>query len=154
MVDRQKLERATYNLLSNAMKFTPKGGFIHMELEAHGDLAVLKISDNGEGVPVDMLSTVYDRFRREPAVGDVRWGIGLGLPMVTRTATLHGGALLMKRREGGGTVVAMSIRQGGTVQKNLSTPMRLVDYTGEHDHGLVELADCLPWAVFEAGGIN
>lgn len=154
MVDRSKLERAAYNLLSNALKFTPKGGRVRMELERRGGLATLKITDNGEGIPRDMLDTVFARFRREPSFGDNRWGIGLGLPIVTRAAAIHGGALLLRQAEHGGAVVAMSIRLNEDHRSTVSAPVLRVDYTGEHDHGLVELADCLPWEVFETGSIN
>lgn len=154
MADRQKLERAVYNLLSNALKFTPRGGEITMELERTGALATLKITDTGEGIPGDMLSTVFARYRREPSFGDSRWGIGLGLPMVARAAALHGGTLLLRKAEGGGAAVALAIRLNERDRLAVSAPVFRVDYAGEHDHSFVELADCLPWSVFEAGSIN
>ena len=154
MADRAKLERAAYNLLSNALKFTPRGGHIQVELKKRGDLAVFRVADDGEGIPEDILGTVYARFRREPSPGDTRWGIGLGLPLVRRTAALHGGTLLLCRTPEGGTAAAMTIRLKESRENKVSAPALRVDYTGEHDHGLVEMADCLPWQVFEAESIN
>lgn len=154
MADRQKLERAVYNLLSNAMKFTPRGGKIAMELEQTGQMAMLKITDSGEGISRDLLDTMFSRYRREPSFGDGRWGIGLGLPMVARTAVVHGGALLLCPAEGGGVRAVISIQCGGREKEAVSAPVFRVDYAGEHAHSFVELADCLPWDVFEAGSIN
>ena len=154
MVDRAKLERAAYNLLSNALKFTPRGGHIQVELKKRGSLAIFRVEDDGEGIPEDVLGTVYARFRREPSPGDTRWGIGLGLPLVRRTAAFHGGTLLLYRTPEGGTTAAMTIRLKESREDKVSAPVLRGDYTGEHDHGLVEMADGLPWQVFEAGSIN
>lgn len=154
MADRQKLERAAFNLISNALKFSHRGGAVTVELKKRGDLAVLRVSDQGDGVPEDILGTVYARFRREPSPGDTRWGIGLGLPLVCRTAAFHGGALLLRRGSEGGTLAAMTIRLKEPREGRLAAPALQVDYTGEHDHGLVEMADCLPWQVYEAGSVN
>lgn len=154
MADRAKLERAAYNLLSNALKFTPPGGHIQVELKKRGNLAVFRVTDDGEGIPDDILGTVYARFRREPSPGDTRWGIGLGLPLVRRTAAFHGGSLLLHRTPEGGTAAAMTIRLREVRGDKVSAPVLRVDYTGEHDHGLVEMADCLPWQAFEPGDIN
>ena len=154
MADRAKLERAAYNLLSNALKFTPPGGHIQVELKKRGNLAIFRVADDGEGIPEDILGTVYARFRREPGPGDTRWGIGLGLPLVRRTAAFHGGTLLLYRTPEGGTAAAMTIRLKETREDKVSAPVLRVDYTGEHDHGLVEMADSLPWQVFDAGSVN
>ena len=154
MADRAKLERAAYNLLSNALKYTPRGGHIQVELKKRGDLAVFRVIDDGDGIPEDILGTVYARFRREPGPGDTRWGIGLGLPLVRRTAAFHSGTLLLCRTPEGGTAAAMTIRLKEGREDKVSAPVLRVDYTGEHDHGLVEMADCLPWQVFEAESIN
>lgn len=154
MANRGRLERAVYNLLSNSLKFTPRGGMIRMELEKRGDLAVLTVTDNGEGISRELLGTVFARYQREPAPDDYRWGIGLGLSMVSGAAAAHGGTLLLRPAAGGGTVAAMSIRLKNQGPASVSATRLRVDYAGEHDHGLVELADSLPWEVFEAGSIN
>lgn len=154
MVDRQKLERAVYNLLSNSLKYTPRGGEISMDLERSGETGILKITDNGEGIRDGALSTIFARFQREPSLEDSRSGIGLGLPMAAKIASAHGGALLIQNGKERGTVSAMSIPLTRNCTPGISTPVMRVDYAGERDHGLVELSECLPWDVFEAGSIN
>ena len=74
--------------------------------------------------------------------------------MVSGAAAAHGGTLLLRPAAGGGTVAAMSIRLKNQGPASVSATRLRVDYAGEHDHGLVELADSLPWEVFEAGSIN
>lgn len=154
LADRQKLERAVYNLLSNSLKFTPPGGEISIELERRGDMGILKITDNGEGIQEGALSTIFSRFQREPSLGDARCGIGLGLPMAAKIASAHGGALLIQNGKERGTTSALSIPLTKNCTPGISTPVIRVDYAGERDHGLVELAESLPWSVFEAGSIN
>lgn len=90
--DRDLLFQAMANLLDNAIKFTPEGGKIEIDLSSDKNAIRLSIRDNGPGVPDDQLEKIFTRFyradtsRHEP-------GSGLGLSLVAAVAELHGGVI-------------------------------------------------------------
>lgn len=144
LVDTEQLERAVLNTLSNAMKFTPKGGTIHAQLTRQGRMLRLSIQDSGSGIAEEILGSVFTRYLRQPAIEDSRHGIGLGMVLIRTAAANHGGTVLIDQPEGLGTrvTITLAIRQsdGSMLRSNVLH----VDYTGERDHALVELAECLP----------
>lgn len=146
---RQMLERAAMNLLSNAIKFSPKGSEIRSSLTRQGKLLSFSVQDGGTGIPEDIRSQLFRRYLRQPAIEDPRHGIGLGMVLVQSTASEHQGTVLVDRPEGAGTRVTMTIaiRQGG--QAPLRSNVLTVDYAGEQDHALIELADFLPPELYE-----
>lgn len=153
LVDEEKLERAIYNLLSNAAKFTARGGLIEAKLTRKGVKLYLTVQDNGSGVDPKIRGNVYTRYLRQPGVEDKRFGIGLGMVLIRSAAAVHGGTVLMENPEGMGAriTVSMTIRQDGT---NLRSRILTVDYAGERDHGLIELSDSLPVNLYEKDRIN
>lgn len=153
LVDAEKIERAVYNLLSNAVKFTPQGGFIEAKLIRNGHKLYLTVQDSGSGVDPKVRENVYYRYLRQPGVEDGRFGIGLGMVLIRSAAAAHGGTVLMEHSEGAGAKITMSmtIRQNGS---NLHSNILSVDYAGERDHGLIELAESLPIKLYEKEYIN
>lgn len=149
-VDREKLERACYNLLSNALRFTPKGGTIELSLTTRGKQAVLRVRDSGEGLSLAVRDTLFGRYRRNSTIEDGRFGMGLGLLIVRQTAAIHGGALLIGPAPEGGTQAALSLTLHTEPPAGFRSPILSVDYTGELDHALVELSRELPRAAFES----
>ena len=92
--DQGRLQQVVWNLLSNALKFTPPGGRIDARVSAEGADAVVRISDTGEGVAPDFLPYVFDRFQQEnAAVTRTHSGLGLGLSLVRHLVELHGGSI-------------------------------------------------------------
>lgn len=143
LADMEKLERAVYNLISNAAKHSSPGGKITVELIHRGRL-YLSVTDDGDGIDNSVLGNVYTRYLRTPAVTDGPEGIGLGMVLVRSVATMHGGTVLIDHPQGKGTRVTMTIqpRQKGNIP--LRSPLMRIDYAGERDHCLQELADVLP----------
>ncbi len=90
LADRPKLERVFFNVLSNAVKYTPEGGAIHVEMIPGDGQITLQVDDNGIGIPPEALSRVTQRYFR---VGDHVSGSGLGLSIVQDILELHGGTL-------------------------------------------------------------
>ena len=92
--DPNRLQQVFWNLLSNSIKFTPKGGRVQVVLErVHSHLEV-SISDTGQGIPADFLPHVFDRFRQEDASASRQHGgLGLGLAIVKQLVELHGGTV-------------------------------------------------------------
>ena len=149
LADPEQLERAALNILSNAIKFTPKGGKIDAELTQVGQFLRLSILDSGSGIPDCVRGSVFDRYLRQPALEDSRFGIGLGMVLIRSAATNHGGAVLIDQPEGAGTriTMTMAIRRSGETQ--LRSPVMRIDYAGERDHALLELSGCLPAELYE-----
>ena len=155
MVDVEKLRRAVYNLISNAVKFTPKGGRIEAKLTRHGNTVHLTIADNGRGIPQEQMGSLYSRYLRPACVEDSRHGIGLGMFIVQAAAADHGGTVLIEQPQEGGTKVTLTLSIRPQTDGNFRSPPALtIDYTGGRDRGLIELADLLPASSFQSKNIN
>lgn len=154
LANSEKLERAVYNMISNAIKFTPKDGLINAKLLRQGARLYLTIQDGGSGISPTKLGNIYTRYCREPSLEDRRFGIGLGMVLIRSAAALHGGTVLIDQPAGQGTRVTMTmaIRQRkNTLVRNC--PMK-VDYVGERDHALIELSETLPAELYNPNNIN
>jgi len=149
LADAEKLERAIFNILSNALKFTPSGGTVQACLVRRENKLYLSVADNGSGIAESIRGGIFSRYSREPGVEDGRYGIGLGLVLIHAAAALHGGTVLVDHPKETGTRITMtiSIRSGSGSQ--LRSPMLAVDYAGERDHGLLELSDTLPASLYD-----
>ena len=154
MVDVEKLRRAVFNLISNAVKFTPKGGHIEAKLTRHGNTIHLTIADNGRGIPQDQLRSLYFRYLRPSCVEDGRHGIGLGMVIVQAAAAAHGGTVLIEQPQEGGTKVTLTLSIRPQTDGNFRSPGLTIDYSGGRDRGLIELADLLPASSFQSKKIN
>ncbi len=97
--DRHKLERVFFNILSNAVKYTPEGGAIRASVQTEGGDALILVDDNGIGIPPEALPRVSQRYFR---VGDQVAGTGLGLSIVREIVELHGGTLTIQSPVPGG----------------------------------------------------
>jgi len=90
--DPDRLQQVVWNLLTNAIKFTPSGGRVDIRLERADSLARITVSDTGKGIRPDLLPFVFDRFRQEEtSIGRRHGGLGLGLAIVRHIVELHGG---------------------------------------------------------------
>ena len=148
-IDAARLERAVLNLLSNALKYTPKGGSICMAFERGRTLSTISLTNSGEGMDAAALGSAFCRFT-EPAGFDPRDGLGLGLPIARWIAGLHGGTVLLHSQPDGGTRAVLSFETGRS-EAVLHTP--LVRYGG-FDPILVELSDALPSEVYDSENVN
>jgi CheY-like chemotaxis protein/two-component sensor histidine kinase len=92
--DADRLQQVVWNLISNAIKFTPEGGRIEVELKRVGERAELRVSDTGRGISPEFLPHVFDRFRQATS-SDARGraGLGLGLTIVRYIVEAHGGSV-------------------------------------------------------------
>lgn len=144
LIDTVQMERAVLNILSNAMKFTPKGGIVQVRLVKKGHFLHLHVQDNGCGLDEDVRRTVFSRYLRQPAIEDSRFGLGLGMVLIRAAAASHGGVVLIDQPEGSGTRVTLTMDLSRKPDPNLHSRVLTVDYAGNLDHWLVELADSLP----------
>ena len=144
LADPQELERAFLNLLSNAAKFTSPQDRILCSLARRGRMLYLTVQDTGTGIPEALRGSLFSRYQRQPAIEDGRLGLGLGMVLVRSAAAHHGGTVLVDSPNGIGTRVTMTLAIRQDIPKGFRSPILRVDYSGERDHGLIELSDVLP----------
>ena len=108
--DPGKLAQVCYNIIENAIKYTPEGGTIRVRLRRDGRDAVLEISDTGVGIPPEDLPHVFDRFYRvDKARGRETGGTGLGLSIVQQIVRLHAGSVTVQSELGKGTMFTVTL---------------------------------------------
>jgi CheY-like chemotaxis protein len=102
MADSVRLEQAVANLLSNASKFTDPGGHVWLTTQRQGDQAVIRVRDNGIGIPPELLDRTFELFiQGEQGLDRARGGLGIGLTLARSLVNLHGGTI-EARSEGPG----------------------------------------------------
>jgi signal transduction histidine kinase len=116
VADPARLQQVVWNLLANAVKFSPPGGRIEIQLEQCDASARLRVVDNGQGIDPDFLPRVFDRFSqssRSPDYGSR--GLGLGLAIVRELVKAHGGTVSAEsagERQGSSFTVTLPLRDG------------------------------------------
>jgi signal transduction histidine kinase len=113
--DERRLKQALFNLISNAIKFTPPGGFIRLEAAREstdrGGELVLSVSDTGVGIPVADQERIFDKFERGDPTA-YQTGAGLGLSLVKSLVELHGGTVTIDSGPEQGTAVRCHLPTG------------------------------------------
>lgn len=126
--DLYKVERICYNLLSNALKYTPNGGSVTLSAELSGGNVVIRVSDTGIGIPKDKMHHVFDRFFRikNSDVG----GTGIGLAIVKAFTDMHHGSADVESEEGHGSTftVVLPAEQNGKTGEDGGTETRITSY--------------------------
>ena len=102
--DAKRLRQVLFNLLSNAIGFSEPGQTVTLAAMRRDDAVVFKVSDQGRGIPQDILDKVFDRFQSH-TVGSRHRGVGLGLSLVKSLVELHEGRILIDSAVGEGTTV-------------------------------------------------
>ena len=109
MGDKDRLQQIVWNLLTNAVKFTPRHGHVHVVIKRVNSHVEIEVIDNGEGIEPEFLGQVFDRFRQADATTRRRHGgLGLGLSIVKHLTELHGGTVRVAS-EGAGTGATFTI---------------------------------------------
>jgi two-component system sensor histidine kinase CreC len=107
--ERILLEQAVYNCVENAVKYSPDGSEIRIELDQTEKSAVIRIIDRGSGIPDYALGRIFDRFYSLPAADGGRKGFGLGLAFVRRIMSLHGGRISIVNNPDRGVTAEITI---------------------------------------------
>ncbi len=108
--DPNQLQQIVWNLLTNAIKFTPEGGRVQVTLHKVHSHIELVVSDTGEGIAPEFLPYVFDRFRQADATTTRRHGgVGLGLAIVKELTEMHGGRVRVESRLGKGSTFIVEL---------------------------------------------
>lgn len=102
------LRRAVENLIGNAIKYSPQGGRVWVELRTAGECAIVEVRDHGPGVPAHELELLFRPFFRG-SNARLAEGHGLGLTLVQRVAKAHGGEVRAENAQGGGLRVTLQL---------------------------------------------
>ena len=147
MANEEKLSRALYNLLSNALKFSPAGSTVEAKLvQRDNQLSFTVCNRHAEDLGVQ---DFWSRFRREPSIEDSRYGLGLGMTLVSAVAAAHGGTVLVDHPDDDHTRVTMTIAIAKDSNGDVRSPMlHIGDYAGGRDKGLLEFAEILSSDVY------
>jgi PAS domain S-box-containing protein len=136
--DPDRLQQIIWNLLTNAIKFTPKGGRIEVRLQRSASHVEITISDTGQGIAPEFLPHVFDRFRQSDSSSTRRHGgLGLGLSIVRQLVELHGG-----------TVKAESLGEGAGTTFKVILPLLSVHHelsTGKMTRPLIGSSPLTDW---------
>ncbi|MBG1242926.1 response regulator [Nostoc sp. NZL] len=139
-LDMEKFDKVVYNLLSNAMKFTPEGGTISVRLKSEHDRCILQVQDTGIGIIKEQIPHLFERFRQAEGSANRSYeGSGLGLALVKELVELHGGQVTVESVYGEGTTFSLWLVSGNAhlpAQQVLETRTEL-----NTSRASVELAD-------------
>ena len=139
------VEQMLYHLLSNALKFTPAGGTVTVELKKSGETLRLTVSDTGCGIPPERMAHLFDGCFQPGHPSPAPYGLGLGLPLCRAIAEKHGGSITVESAPGKGSrfMVSLPDRQLGSQLSDIPSV-----YNGGFSRPLLGLADALPSDAF------
>jgi PAS domain S-box-containing protein len=108
--DRLRIEQVLFNVLDNAMKYSPGGGEVRVRLSIDHDEAQVEVSDQGIGVAPDQLDTIFEPFHRSPRAGEHATGFGMGLAVCREIVRGHGGSITAESGgEGQGVTIKVTL---------------------------------------------
>jgi len=107
--ERFLIQQAVFNLLQNAVDFTPRGGFIEVEIREHFGRLVLLIRDSGPGIPDYAVDRIFDKFYSLQRPDTGQKSSGLGLSLVKEVADLHNGDISIKNNKPHGAVAILKL---------------------------------------------
>src|SRR5271163_2897385 len=108
--DPDRILQVLVNLLSNAIKFSPQGSTVQIEIETPRERLLLRVADQGRGIPEEQLETVFERFTQvDSSDSRRRGGTGLGLTICRKIVQQHGGAIWIEQNPARGVTVCVSL---------------------------------------------
>lgn len=114
MLDYDKIWEAIYNIVDNAIKYTPDGGFVKLGLLEKNKKVIVKIEDNGPGIPDEEREKIFERFYRlDDSRARDTGGTGLGLAIAKEAILLHNGDISVQSAEAGGSVFVITLPYSG-----------------------------------------
>lgn len=149
LANRQLLEQAIYNLISNAIKFSAPGNVLEAKLTAGENKLYFTFSDTNSKIDKRIASEVFSLHSKQPDIDDGRRGMGLGMVTVRAAAAAHNGTVLVQQPENAGLRITMSISLRQSSSASLNSPVRTITENGGYSTGLIQLSDVLPHTVYD-----
>lgn len=120
-VDEQRMRQVMFNLISNAIQYTPSGGHITLAATREGDWVTITVTDDGMGIPAEDQARIFEKFERSNPYAK-QSGAGLGLSLVKSFVELHGGSVSITSRVNAGTTIAcrLPVKVGSEGQSALA----------------------------------
>jgi len=122
--DVDRLQQVFWNLLANAVKFTPHHGYVDIYLGRENSLAEIRIEDSGPGIPSEFLPRIFERFSQADSSSTRKHGgLGLGLAIVRHLVELHGGTVeAVNRDESGGAILIVRLPASDVAPNEIIAP--------------------------------
>ncbi len=141
-IDVEKIERVFFNLMSNAFKYTPDNGKIHLVCTGDESRFIFSVEDTGQGIAVEELGSIFDRFYQVEKIHPN--GSGLGLSLAKAFIELHGGSIDVESTLGKGTkfTVRIPVRHISSEAAEAEMSRRIIDADVSTELGDIELATC------------
>lgn len=128
--DRTRIQQVIYNLVDNAIKFTPEGRQITVQVTEKGDKIFTSVKDEGVGIPEESIKKVFDRFyKTDPSRGKDKTGTGLGLAITKEIIKAHGENITLTSKVGEGSEFIFSL----PMQKEMQVPIKPIHVSTEED---------------------
>jgi two-component system sensor histidine kinase VicK len=109
-MDEDKMTQVLYNVISNALKYSPEGGQVTFTIQEKNETIIVSVSDQGVGIPKESIGKIFDRFYRvDKARTRKMGGTGLGLAIAKEIVSAHGGNIWASSKEGKGTTISFSL---------------------------------------------
>ena len=124
VADKRRIGQVLFNLLSNALKYTPRGGTVTLGARIVDEDVQIYVADTGSGVPPEVMPSAFERFSAKGG-GGARGGVGLGLALVNRFIELHNGWVELESTVGQGTKVTCHLPRGAEPAARLDPPKAL-----------------------------
>lgn len=121
MIDREKIEIAVFNILSNAFKYTPDGGSITFKIEEQDEKVQLSVIDTGPGIPASERNKLFERFAQVKGAQS-KTGFGIGLYLVKNFVEAHKGKVYFTSEEGMGTTFFILLDKNYVQEKSVAAP--------------------------------
>ena len=136
--DAARLQQVVWNVLINALKFTPAGGTVSLDLTVIGGNAQVTVTDTGIGIPADFLPHVFERFRQADGSTTRRHGgLGLGLAIVRHIVEMHGGTVSAESGDpdmGASFVLALPLAAGARIEPAAAAPEVPAEHPADTSH--------------------
>lgn len=120
MIDKEKMERIFFNIMSNAFKYTPANGHIEVRLNTEGDNIELRVIDDGKGIPAESIPHLFEEFYQ--VRGGNSGGSGIGLAVVRSFVELHGGSVRAESSAEGGATFTVVIPKKEVPESDSESP--------------------------------
>ena len=118
LLDYDKMYEAIYNIADNAIKYSPEGGFVHIDVTSDSNYLTIKFEDNGPGIPESERDRIFERFYRlDDSRARDTGGTGLGLSITKEAVSMHGGTITVTNASEVGSIFTIrlpyKVRKGG-----------------------------------------